>query len=132
MKKNLVYLLVGLCLGLSACGSLKGATATPLPPTMEPTTTPEIFQPLPNDQRAFEAVREVLAKQLNVDPLTISLVDIQQVEWPDSCLGLAGPDEMCAQMITPGFLIHVKAGERVYEFHTDLTAQNIREKKLNK
>ncbi len=128
MKKKLVYLLIALCLGLSACGPLQAATATPSP-TTEPTTTPEIFQPLPNDQRAFEAVRQSLAKQLNVDPLTITLVDVQQVEWPDSCLGLAGPDEMCAQMITPGFLIHVKAGEKVYEFHTDLTAQNIREKK---
>jgi len=129
MKRNFILLFVLIGVGLSACGSLTTKTATPPPSTEEPTTTPEIFQPLPDDQRAFEAVREALARQLNVDPLTITLVDIQPVDWPDTCLDLSGPDEMCAQIVTSGFLLHVKAGETIYEFHTDLTGQNIREKK---
>lgn len=128
MKKYLFLLLVVFSLGLSACGPLKANASTPTPTTAEPTTTPEVFNPLPNDQRAFEAVRASLAKQLNVDPLTITLVDIQPKDWPDTCLGLPGADEMCAQMVTPGFLMHVKAGGTVYEFHTDIGGDNIRQK----
>lgn len=129
MKRNILLLATVICLGISACGPLKtSASATPSV-TGGPTTTPEIFQPLPNDQKAFEAVRAALSKQLNVDPLTVTLVDIQPVDWPDSCLGLPASNEMCAQMVTPGFRLHVKAGGTVYEFHTDLTAQNLRQKK---
>jgi len=124
MKKNIVFLAVLLCLGAAAC-TLFGVK----PSGTEPTPTPEIFQPLPDEQRAFEAVRSALAQQLGVDPLSITLVDVQPVDWPDSCLDLAGPDEMCAQVITPGFLIHVKAGNTTYEFHTDQGGDNVRQKK---
>ncbi len=124
MRAKLGLLVLGTFLVLSACSLPKAG-----PATAEPTTTPEIFMPLPAGQRAFEAARAALAQELGVDPLTITLVDVQPVDWPDSCLGLAGPDEMCAQVVTPGFLVKVKAGETVYEFHTDQGATNVREKK---
>ncbi len=124
MRRKFVLLSLAIGLALSSCSLPKTGPATP-----EATTTPEIFMPLPAGQRAFEAVRASLAQELGVDPLSITLVDVQPVDWPDSCLGLAGPDEMCAQVITPGFLVKAKAGETVYEFHTDQEANNIREKK---
>ena len=83
--------------------------------------------PLPADQRAFEAVREFLGQKLGVDPLTISLVDVEAVQWPDSCLGLAGSNEVCAQVVTAGFRVRVKADDAIYEFHTDQNATQIRQ-----
>jgi hypothetical protein len=82
--------------------------------------------PLPADQRAFEAVRASLASELKVDPLVISLVDVMPVDWPDSCLGLPGPDEACAQTITAGFLVRVRDGDAIYKFHTNRNASEIR------
>ena len=128
MKKNILLLILMLTgFGLSACGVSKASTATPDPSASQPTTTPEVFMPLPADQRAFEAVRSVLAQQLGVDPLTISLLKVEPVDWPNSCLGVAGRDEMCAQMITPGFRVTVKQSNMVFEFHTDQGAKNIRQ-----
>src|SRR5512140_1377640 len=125
LKQLIVFSILLICLGMSACGPVKaGAASKP-----EPTTTPEVFMPLPADQRAFEAVRSTLAQQLSVDPLSITLVTAEPVDWPDSCLGLPADQEMCAQMITPGFRFTVKQGDKVYEFHTDQGATNIREKK---
>jgi hypothetical protein len=47
-----------------------------------------------------------------------SLVTVEQVDWPDACLGAAEPDQLCAQVITPGYRIVVeRAGGRI-EYHT--------------
>jgi hypothetical protein len=110
--------------GISACSAI-----TPSQPTATPTTTPEIFMPLPADQHAFEVVRATLAANLGVDPLSITLVDEAPVDWPDTCLGLPAIGEMCAQVVTPGFRVRVQAGEMVYEFHTDQDAKNLRQVK---
>ena len=129
MKTLIAVFLLLICLGITACGPAEAAPASPDPSNPEPTTTPEVFMPLPADQRAFEAVRTALGQQLGVDPLTISLVKVEPVDWPDSCLGLPGEAEMCAQMITPGFRVTVQQGDKVFEFHTDQSGQNLREKK---
>ncbi len=128
MKKKILLFSLFLFLGTASC-SLFGANATPLSPTTTPapTTTPEIFQPLPADQRALEAVRVYLAGKLGVDPLAITPVDVEPVQWPDSCLGLAGPDELCAQVVTDGFRVRVRDGDAIYEFHTDQSASQIRQ-----
>src|SRR5512138_1600769 len=112
MKTLIAVFLLLICLGITACGPAEAAPASPDPSNPEPTTTPEIFMPLPADQRAFEAVRSALGQQLGVDPLTITLVKVEPVDWPDSCLGLPGADEMCAQMITPGFRVTVQQGNK--------------------
>lgn len=129
MKPIFILLLLAICLALAACGPGKVGATSPDPSNPEPTTTPGIFMPLPADQRAFEAVRSALGQQLGVDPLTITLVKVEPVDWPDSCLGLPAEAEMCAQMITPGFRVTVRQGDKVFEFHTDQSAQNLREKK---
>jgi hypothetical protein len=83
--------------------------------------------PLPADQRAVAAARTFLATELGVDPLTIQPVDVAAVNWPDTCLGLPAIDEMCAQVITPGFKIHLRVGDAIYELHTDQSAKEIRQ-----
>ena len=49
-----------------------------------------------------------------------SLASAERTEWPDSCLGLARPDEVCAQVITPGYRVAVSRGGEELEYHTDL------------
>jgi hypothetical protein len=130
-----VILLLLFCMGLSSCnifaqGQTKGEPPTTLgQPLIEPTTTPEIFMPIPAEQRAFEKVRATLAGELGVDPLIISLVDVTPVDWPDSCLGLPAMEEMCAQVVTPGYRVRVQEGGMIYEFHTDSEAKGVRQVK---
>ncbi len=123
MKRYLLILGV-LLVALAAGYGIKRVTANA--GAGDPTPTPEVFMPLPADQRAFEAVRAALAQELGVDPLTIALESAEAVEWTDSCLGLGGPAESCLQAITPGFLVKVMHDGTVYEFHTDQTAESVR------
>lgn len=91
-----------------------------------PTPTPEVFNPLPPEQRAFEAVREDLARQLGLDPLAILLVETVPIDWPDGCLGLPTAGESCAQVLTPGFRLVVDAGGKPYEYRTDRNGSIVR------
>jgi putative hemolysin len=68
-----------------------------------------------------------LVKKLNVKASEIKLVSIAPVSWPDSCLGLPGPDEMCAEMITGGYRVVLSVNGQNYTFRTDQTGQNIRQ-----
>jgi hypothetical protein len=110
-------ILVGLLAGLGACASQTAEPSTP---------TPEVFNPLPPEQRAFEAVREALAQQLGLDPLAIQLVETAPVDWPDACLGLPAAGESCAQVITPGFRVVVETGGTSYEFRTSRDGSLVR------
>jgi putative hemolysin len=78
-------------------------------------------------KRVVGAAQSLLAKKLNVQVSEISLVSIAAVSWPDSCLGLPGPDEMCAQMVTDGFKVVLAANGQNYSFHTDQTGRNVRQ-----
>ncbi|MDX1664363.1 MAG: hypothetical protein R3272_11240 [Candidatus Promineifilaceae bacterium] len=74
---------------------------------------------------AVEAQR-VLAQRLNTAQSEIEILEVEQAEWSDSCLGLGGPAESCLQVITPGFRVMLGAEGEVYEARTDLEGQNIR------
>jgi hypothetical protein len=91
-----------------------------------PTPTPEVFIPLPPEERAFAAARAALATELGIDELTISLGEITPQEWTDSCLGLGGPAESCLQVITPGYRLLLRVGDETYEVRTNLDASAVR------
>ncbi len=114
----------------SPAGPGPASTHTPEPPAgAVPTVTPEqntAIDPAVQKQ-VVGAVQAVLAKKLKVKASQIGLVSIEPVSWPDSCLGLAGPDEMCAQMITDGYKIVLSVNGQNYTFHTDQTGKNIRQ-----
>jgi putative hemolysin len=73
------------------------------------------------------AAQTRLARKLNLKASEIKLVSIEPVSWPDSCLGLPGPEEMCAEMITDGYRVVLSVNGQNYTFHTDQTGQNIRQ-----
>lgn len=67
---------------------------------------------------------ELVTKQLLTDNAALSADDVQVLQataqqWRDASLGCPRPGMMYAQVITPGYLIEVKAGGKVYEYHTD-------------
>ena len=105
-------------------GSTQGTPEAPAA-TATPEQNPAID---PAVQKAVVGVAQArLAKQLKVKAGEISLVSIEPVSWPDSCLGLSGPDEMCAQMITDGYKVVLAVNGQNYTFHTDQTGKNIRQ-----
>jgi hypothetical protein len=73
-----------------------------------------------------EAIVQELARQLGVEAASIQVVSIDAAEWPDSCLGAAKPDEMCLEVITPGYGGIVEVNGVRYEFRSDLSGDQVR------
>jgi putative hemolysin len=122
-------------------GTLSPATASPTETVPALTDTPEptagaaaTATPGQNttidpalQKKIVGAAQTRLARKLNVKASEIKLVSIEPVSWPDSCLGLPGPGEMCAEMITDGYRVVMAVNGQNYTFHTDQTGQNIRQ-----
>lgn len=79
-----------------------------------------------NEPGAIAAARKTLATRLGLDPANVKVVSYEPKDWPDSCLGAAGPGEMCLQVITPGFRVILNAANQRYEVHTDKGGKSVR------
>jgi heat shock protein HslJ len=67
-----------------------------------------------------------LATQLNVVVEQARIVDLEQTEWTDSCLGLGRLNESCLQAITPGWRAVFEINGVTYEVRTDETGSVFR------
>lgn len=62
----------------------------------------------------------LLANQLGISSRQILVQSSDQVDWPDSCLGVTSDDLICIPVTTPGFQIQLEALGTVYVFHADI------------
>jgi hypothetical protein len=88
-----------------------------------------ITRPGPSAGAPPEAVlrgQERMAVALGVAPEQIEILEVEQMDWPDACLGLAEPDEACAEVITPGWRAAVEVNGQIYELRTDETGNAVR------
>jgi hypothetical protein len=81
---------------------------------------------LPDAERAFAAARLALAARLGVDELAIRRVEVTPQQWSDACLGVARAGQMCAQVITSGWIVVMETGGRQYTAHTDQEGTQVR------
>jgi hypothetical protein len=65
------------------------------------------------------AARAALATRLNISATEILILEAQETEWPDACLGIADPDTLCAQVITPGYDVRMQAVGKEYRYRTN-------------
>ena len=85
---------------------------------LAPEATP--VRPLGAEDVPVEVWEAVVATLGLTENATITVVELEAVDWPDSSLGCPVDGEFYAQLITPGFRIVVEVdGERT-ELHTDL------------
>ena len=112
---RLFVLLLILALSLSACN-----IRNPFGPREEPTAADTAAQ-LEEGSPLFllvERAKEDLVQTAGADSDEITLVTAEEVEWGDTGLGCPHPDEMYAQMITPGYFIVLESGGNTYDYHT--------------
>jgi len=91
--------------------------------TPEP-VSPDTSQIIPD---VAVIVIEELARNLSISSSEVHFVSIEEVQWPDGCLGAALPDEVCTQMIVDGYRIILEADGQQYEFHTDYMGEAVRQ-----
>jgi len=72
------------------------------------------------------AIKQAVSAQTNVDVEEIEILEAEEQEWPNACLGLAEEGEVCAEVITPGWEVRVEAGGEEYVYRTDEEGTTIR------
>ena len=82
----------------------------------EETLSPELQQTL----------LETVVEQQNLPLDQLQIDTIEAADWPDACLGMAGPDEFCAQVITPGWAVTVTDGQQTWRYRTNLEATQVK------
>jgi hypothetical protein len=82
---------------------------------------------IPVDLPAVQEAQNFLSESLGVDVTQVEVVKVEDVEWPDACLGLPDEGEMCAQVVTPGYRITLEVNGQTYVLHTDESGVNIRQ-----
>jgi len=73
----------------------------------------------PIEERAIIAAKRELASKKGLQLGEIELVSITSRNWSDSSLGCPEPGMMYMQVITPGYVVKLKARDNIYEVHTD-------------
>jgi hypothetical protein len=122
----LTAVLASACAGATGPGQL--STPSPSAPTQEdemPKDPPLPTLRSPGLQALIEKAEEDLAQRLSMEMAQISLIKAEDVVWADSSLGCPQSGTVYIQVLTSGFLIHLEAAGKVYEYHTDFNEQAI-------
>ena len=84
----------------------------------EPTQTQASLDTAPTSlDKMTEAARRDLASRLFVSIDQVSLVKAGPVNWANLSLGCPQPGLVYAEVITPGYLVILRSGEKQYEYH---------------
>lgn len=76
--------------------------------------------------QAAQAARFVLQQAVGPSAGQVTIVSAEPTEFSDACLGLGGPAESCAAVITPGYVVTLSVGGQTYVYHADETGANVR------
>ena len=91
-----------------------------VPPSMEVTTTPEVFNPAPIEAVLADKTRQDLAARLGMDMSSINTVEITKQDWPDSCLGLAPAASVeCTKTVVSGWRVVLNAAGHTHEYRVN-------------
>lgn len=74
---------------------------------------------------AVQAAREWLAQQQDVPMTRLTVLTVEDVEWPDSCLGCAEPGTFCLTVIVPGYRVVLTDGNTRFEVRTDRDGKTV-------
>jgi len=136
-KSKMVILLVALCLVISACAQPAppaGEPTEPAGPAPQETASPPPVEPEgkggqdPDDEQSeFPApvrqARQALANELGLAPSEIQILNADPAGWPNTCLGLPRPDEVCSEVITDGYGGMFLIGDEQWEFRVDSSGE---------
>lgn len=128
MKKTLILVVVLLVIYVAARGFNKKEESMILPP-QDTEQGLDDSTPVLNSGRSSQAAKVALAEKLTISESDISVVSAIGADWSDSCLGLGGPEVMCATVITPGYRVTLSANGKNYIYRTDADGSYVVEEK---
>ena len=115
IRRTLLY---GCLLWLLAACTPTGVTVTRAPTTPTPSgeTLPAYALP----------ARDNLAKTLGLTPAQVVVKSIEEMTWPNACLGHVRTDDVCLEVITPGYRIIFGTPQGDYVYHSNQTGEKFR------
>jgi len=75
-------------------------------------------------EAVVSAVRDDLAERFGA--AEVDILGVDPMMWGDSCLHMPEPDEMCSDVIVPGYLVTAGDGEHTWEYHTNQDGSELR------
>jgi hypothetical protein len=85
------------------------------------TTTPPGAELGSEAAALVEKAKQDLSSRVGVSPADIVVESVESVQWRDSSLGCPQPGMNYLTVITPGYLIKLRAQGQIYEYHASLT-----------
>ena len=77
-------------------------------------------------QEVIRAVRQDLARRTGIAPGKLRISQFSRQDWPDGCLGIAEPDQMCTQALVPGWRVVVSDGRKTWVYRTNINGSIVR------
>jgi hypothetical protein len=79
---------------------------------------------------AVVAARAAMAVSFDSEPPAIQVLSAEPATFSDSCLDVTAltptTPEVCAQVITPGYVIVMQIGTTIATYHSDESGSNVR------
>jgi hypothetical protein len=70
-------------------------------------------------------VKQDIVKRFKISLASLTVQDSSVQSWPDGCLGLAKPGEVCTAVIVNGWQVTMTDGSQNYVYRTDNTGKNL-------
>jgi hypothetical protein len=117
MEKTTVHCLIKtmkVLSSLSVIALLSASLALPVSPLLAADTqsTPQTQVAKTPEAAIAQRARRHLARKLRQPVKSVTLVSIKPMSWPDGCLGLARPGQVCSQALVPGWQIDLEDSEQ--------------------
>jgi hypothetical protein len=98
------------------------AIATRLPMLAQAPPRP-VVGPLDLPPSLVKRLQQDLSRRTGLSAARFRVVDVATHNWPDGCLGLAKPEEICTQAIVPGWQVSLSEGKYRWVYRTDQTGK---------
>ena len=105
----IICLIISLTLLISACSSSSNQESAP-------SEAPILVSPEDLDALVMLAIFDLNLKT-GIDPAKIETESTEEFNFSDASLGIEEPGADYAQVITPGYIIILKADGQTYEYH---------------
>lgn len=73
-----------------------------------------------------QATIQDLSRRLKIPSQNIRVQKTQAQTWPNGCLGLGKPDELCTQALVPGWQVVLEQGKKRWTYRTNQTGSQLR------
>ncbi len=71
-------------------------------------------------------IQSKLSKRLGIAAESIQIIKVEKMDWSNACLDLPQAEEMCAEVITSGWLLTFSINGQEYRYRTDLAGTVLR------